>query len=44
VSTKLNLTWRVHGKGKYDGWLYGKTVNGEFTGDDVVYIYQGQIL
>ena len=40
MSTKLNLTWRIHGKSKFDGWLYGTTVNDQFTGDNIVYIYQ----
>jgi len=40
MSTTLNLTWRIYGKGKFDGWLYGKTAHGKFVGDDVVYIYQ----
>ena len=40
LSTKLNLTWRIHGKGKFDGWFYGSTVDDQFTGDNIVYIYQ----
>jgi len=39
-STKLsNITWRIYGHGRYDGWLYGHTLNGEFTGDNITYIY-----
>ena len=36
----MNLTWRIHGKGKFDGWLYGPTIEGQFTGDNIAYIYQ----
>ena len=37
---KTGLKWKKFGSGQYDGWLYGKTdSNGEFTGDNITYIY-----
>ncbi len=40
-SSVLNITWRIHGKGKFDGWFYGPTVDdGQFSGDNIAYIYQ----
>lgn len=33
------IVWRKFGRLSVDGWLYGQTQNGSFTGDRIAYIY-----
>jgi hypothetical protein len=42
ISTENQISWRIFGPYRYDGWLYGKVdlKSKQFFGNDTAYIYQ----